>query len=119
MYVACHANGARILDISDPRSPRTLASFASGGEAWGVAGDGMYLWIADLLEGVQLYDVRDPSNPLLVAQAQNYAPHDIVLDGGYAYLADQDKGFGDSGVHRGRAGLIPTLPAWRTGKGAR
>jgi hypothetical protein len=69
-----------------------LASFSQGGEAWGASGDSTYLWIADLQEGVELYDVRDPGHPRLIARAENYAPHDITFDGQYAYLADQDKG---------------------------
>ena len=92
LYLGCHGNGARILDISDPRSPRTLATFSRSGEAWGAGGDGNYLWIADLQEGVELYDVRDPGHPRLIAHAENYAPHDLLVGGQYAYFADQDKG---------------------------
>jgi hypothetical protein len=92
LYLGCHGNGARILDISDPRSPRVLATFSPSGEAWGASGDGTHLWIADLQEGVELYDVRDPARPQLIGRAENYAPHDITASGGYAYLADQDKG---------------------------
>ena len=92
LYLGCHGNGARVLDISDPRSPRVLASFSPSGEAWGASGDGTQLWIADLQEGVELYDARDPARPQLIGRAENYAPHDITFAGGYAYLADQDKG---------------------------
>lgn len=92
LYLGCHGNGARILDISDPRSPKVLATFSPSGEAWGASGDGIYLWIADLQEGVELYDARDPGRPQLIVRAENYAPHDLTFAGGYAYLADQDKG---------------------------
>ena len=52
-----------------------------------------YLWIGDLQEGIEIYDVSDPRSPELVAQDQHYAPHDIYFDGDFAYLADQDRGF--------------------------
>ena len=93
MYLACHGNGVRILDIADPLAPRTIASFNNGGEAWGVGGDAKYLWIGDLQEGVELYDASNPRSPVLIAQDPAYAPHDVFFDGQYTYLADQDQGF--------------------------
>ena len=93
LYLACHGNGVRILDIADPLFPRTIASFNNGGEAWGVGGDSKYLWIGDLQEGIELYDVSNPRSPVLIAQDPAYAPHDVFFDGQTTYLADQDRGF--------------------------
>ena len=93
LYLACVGNGVRILDIADPLYPRTIASFNNGGEAWGVGGDSNYLWVGDLQEGIELYDVSNPRSPVLITRDSSYAPHDIFFDGEYAYLADQDQGF--------------------------
>lgn len=48
LYLACHGNGVRILDIADPLFPKTIASFNNGGEAYGAGGDLNDLWIGDL-----------------------------------------------------------------------
>jgi hypothetical protein len=93
LYLACVGNGVRILNIADPLAPKTIASFNNGGEAWGAGGDSHHLWIGDLKQGIELYDVSNPRSPTLIATNASYAPHDIFFDGEYAYLADQDRGF--------------------------
>ena len=93
LYLSCVGNGVRILEVAEPLFPTTIASFNNGGEAWGAGGDSKHLWIGDLKEGLEIYDMSDPRSPVLVAQDQHYAPHDIFFDGDYAYLADQDRGF--------------------------
>ena len=36
LYLSCVGNGVRVLSIADPFFPKTITSFKSGGEAWGV-----------------------------------------------------------------------------------
>jgi hypothetical protein len=93
LYLSCVGNGVRVLSIANRLAPKTITSFNNGGEAWGVGGDSKTLWIGDLQEGIELYDMSNPQAPVLIAQDPHYAPHDIFFDGEYAYLADQDRGF--------------------------
>lgn len=93
MALACHGNGVRILDISDIHNPKTVSSFNNGGEAWGTGGDSNFLWVGDLKEGIEFYDISNLQSPVLIAQDHRYAPHDVFYDGQYTYLADQDSGF--------------------------
>jgi len=58
-----------------------------------VGGDSKYVWVGDLQEGIEIYDISNPRSPVLVTQDQRFAPHDIFFDDDYVYLADQDRGF--------------------------
>lgn len=93
LYLGCAGNGVRILNIETPLFPYTVTSFNHGGEAWGIGGDSRFLWVGDLQEGIKIYTMSDPQALILIAQNENYAPHDLFFDGTYAYLADQDQGF--------------------------
>ena len=93
LFLACYSSGGRIVDIAEPLRPQVMATFNNGGEAWGVGGDRSVLWIGDLHQGVEVYDLSDPASPTLIARDADYAPHDVFFDGTYAYLADQDHGF--------------------------
>ncbi|MFX0094484.1 MAG: hypothetical protein ACFFBD_22290, partial [Candidatus Hodarchaeota archaeon] len=78
--------------ISDPQSPRVVGQWRDGGEALSVQGNNTHLYIADLLEGVELLNITDPIYPYELGQYST-APHSIFSVGNYVYVADQDDGF--------------------------
>jgi len=82
-----------IFDISDSPNPVFLGAYNDGGNSYGVHGDDNYLCIADLVQGVELLDISNPQNPVEIDQYSNSAPHDLIYEQGYAYLADQDDEF--------------------------
>jgi hypothetical protein len=94
MYLGCHANGIRILDISENRSPEIIGSFQDGGEANSVFFYQSFLYVVDQNESVvKILDVSDPTNPRKVAENFQYrAPHDILSDGKYIYIASAGEG---------------------------
>ena len=81
------------MRATDPRAPRWVSTFADGGEAYGVSVEGHYLYVADLQDGVEVWDVSDPHAPQKLDGDGQYAPHGIFHDGTYLYLADQDQHF--------------------------
>ncbi|MFW9907303.1 MAG: LVIVD repeat-containing protein [Candidatus Thorarchaeota archaeon] len=93
LYVARGTSGVSIFDISDSSNPLPLGQYNDGGNSFGVHGDSQYLLIADLEQGVELLDISDPETPVEVAQYDDAAPHNLIYNNGYAYLADQDDEF--------------------------
>lgn len=87
----------RVLDVSDPTSPREVGSLSlpAGIFGWGpfLAIAGHTVYIADGAAGLVAVDVLDPTNPRLTARQRlpGYASA-VVVDGSYAYVACQDGG---------------------------
>jgi hypothetical protein len=59
-----------IIDAAEPASILTTASAATAGTAWGIAADGPYAYVADGSEGLAIFDISDPYDPILVGTAQ-------------------------------------------------
>ena len=91
-FFAVAESGLELIYVSDPRNPRLVSSLPWSGEAWGVCGYRNELWVADLHEGVKLFDIADSGNITRTGGASAYAPHDIFWADGYVFLADQDRG---------------------------
>ncbi len=98
-YIA-NNSGMVIIDINDRANPELVsivktsdASFSNGGEAYGIAGNDEYLFVGDLQEGVEIWDIISPSTPQLIETDSQFAPHSLILEGEVIYLADQDKSF--------------------------
>jgi hypothetical protein len=80
------------VDVEDRSNPSTLSRFGFG-VLPGLSAEGGWLCVARW-EGMELFDVADPANPQLVTtfDTPGYAS-DVVLSGGYAYVADDWLGF--------------------------
>ena len=87
----------RVLDVSDPGHPKSLASFAlpsvpfnnGGGAAQSLAIDEDTLFVADGTAGLFLVDIANPTNPQLVEQLRLPGQASwVTLDGNYVYVAD-------------------------------
>ena len=94
LYLACHAAGIRILDISDRESPRVIAEFddEDNGEAQGVWCDGEYVYVADNY-GIEVLDIRESDSPREIGQYSGLSgAHDLYVAGGFIYVAEARKG---------------------------
>ena len=91
-YVADRAAGVRVVDISNPVSPRE-ASFVKTDNAVSIAVAGRCAYVADGASGLKVIDISNPAAPFPVG---SYNPGSYVsgvaVAGGYAFLAAADKG---------------------------
>lgn len=92
LYVAAHARGLRIFDLTDPVAPVLVGRLDSGlTDAWAVAVDGATAYVADGAAGLQVVDVSDPAQPVrvageTVATAKGTAEA-VTVRGGHVYVA--------------------------------
>lgn len=69
-----------IIDCTIPASPQIVSTFATSGQAKGVAVDGNLVFIADGPEGVFTLSIVDPASPVEVARyttGQNFSTVDV------------------------------------------
>jgi len=52
VYVACGAEGVRVVDVSDPTNPTEVGFYDSDDLAWGVAVSGDIAYVADMEDGL-------------------------------------------------------------------
>ncbi len=56
-----------IMDISDPTAIFQTSSMTTPGTAWGIDIQGQYAYVADGGEGLSVFNISDPYNPVLVS----------------------------------------------------
>jgi hypothetical protein len=67
LYVAAHAYGLRIYDITDPEHPTLAGSLNTGlDDAFAVAVSGTTVYVADGAGGLKIVDVTDETDPQIV-----------------------------------------------------
>ena len=90
-YVAALDGGLHIFDITEPTIPRLLGSYATQGNATGVAFMDERAYLLDSGIGVAVLDVTKPNDPRLEDVYENDAlPIDAKVGGNYLYLLDSD-----------------------------
>ena len=90
-YVAALEGGLHIFDITEPTLPRLLGSYATQGNATGVAFADERAYLLDSAVGVAVLDVAEPNDPRLEDVYENDAlPIDVKVAGNYLYLLDSD-----------------------------
>ncbi|MBN2489620.1 MAG: hypothetical protein JXQ29_02080 [Planctomycetes bacterium] len=68
LFVAAHAQGLRVFDVTQPSSPTLVGQLAQGFvDAFAVAVDGTHAYVADGAGGLKIVDVSDRRAPKLVA----------------------------------------------------
>ena len=88
-YVACGSAGLKIIDISNPATPRIVGSFATPGSAWAVTVVGSYAYVANGVQGVSVVNISNPASPTSVSWIDTLgAAEDITIANGLAYVAD-------------------------------
>ncbi|MCD6165781.1 T9SS type A sorting domain-containing protein [bacterium] len=73
-----------IIDISDPANPSEVARV--DGSALDICVSGSYAYV---IPGLKIFDISNPSNPILLSEAQGLtgSPQGIYISGHYAYVA--------------------------------
>ena len=92
LYVAAHAYGLRVFDVSTPAAPVLLGQLETGlVDAFAVAVDGDTAYVADGAGGLKVVDVSDPTAPLLLAgedlDSALGTSEDVVVRDGRVYVA--------------------------------
>ncbi len=88
LYACRHAAGLHVLDVSDPATPVTLATFTGLQNAWDVVVTGGTAYVADGLGGLAILDVSQPEAPRLVSRvATEGAATDVAVAGSVAAVA--------------------------------
>lgn len=87
VYVANGTSGLSTWDITDPRLPVAIGTYATGGLALTVTVQDGYLYLVDCNEGLRIYAIDDP--PHLTAIG-SFTPlgitANLVVVGAYAYM---------------------------------
>ncbi len=81
--------GLRIVDISNPRKPRTVACYDTPGVAYNLDLVESLIYIADDWCGLRIIDISNPEAPKEIGfyDTPGYA-YDVKIKGNYAYVAD-------------------------------
>jgi len=101
-YVAYATNGLRLIDYSNPASVITIDSFPTAASGNSLTIKGNYAYISDDGDGMQIINIKDPSNPV---RAGFFSPSatlpnrsfDVAIHNNYAYLASSNAGKGSPG----------------------
>lgn len=94
-YLAYEDAGLHVIDVSNPADPRRAGSYDTSGTANGVAVAGIYAYVADGANGLEVIDIsRFPNAP---ARVGGYGPpgeaiRGIASAGNYAYAAAGSSG---------------------------
>lgn len=80
-----------IIDLADPGLPSTIGSIIFSSEVLDFEFDGSLLYIALGVDGIRIYDVSSPSNPLSIGSVEGVVADDVsvnrgkMLSGGVVY----------------------------------
>ena len=95
MYVADHAGGVEIVDITEAANPTEVGAWGApeGYAAMDVAISGNYLYVANYGAGIYRLDVTTPSSPSLVASSTTAGSAlGVAVDANNVYVADYSQG---------------------------
>lgn len=85
--------GLRVVDISDPASPRLAGTLPFSGWTNGVTVDGERAIVANGSNGVWFVDITDPNEMTIISHcATGDFALESVIYGNYAYVADRFRG---------------------------
>jgi hypothetical protein len=90
-----HGKGLVIVDMTDPSSPREIASYPTAGDINGVAVAGDYAYVTEVTrdyvfptepgEGLTVLDISDPANPRRVGGHPSISSP-LTVSGGFGYV---------------------------------
>lgn len=78
LFASCYKNGIEVINVADPAAPRHI-TFIPATNVLSVAKVGRYLFAADILDGLVVYDIRDIMNPRLIKNARPAERRNISL----------------------------------------
>jgi len=87
------SGGLRIYDVTNPTQPLHVG-YTNTGAAYGVALSGSYAFISDYFHGLCVEDISVPTNPFVIACANNpdVGAPGVAVSGNYVYLAHSADG---------------------------
>jgi hypothetical protein len=92
-YVAAGSQGLRVIDISNPANPVSVATHAITGTSKRMAVAGNVVCVALEEGGLQVIDVSNPAQPQGLVRYDRYeAVEGLMLEDTWAYLADSKDG---------------------------
>lgn len=92
-YCACGSSGLRIIDVSDPGTPKPIGGYGSDFSGWGVTLVGQRAYLSAGDAGVKVVDIGNPSSPKPAGVIETGgSAQDVVVSGEHAYLADGPRG---------------------------
>ena len=94
-YLASGDAGLEVIDVSNPASPSKEVALKLSGSAHSVAIYGDYAYVSVGGKGVAVVRIADPTDPRYVTTCGTPSvpgPSDLVVAGGYAYVADAESG---------------------------
>ena len=93
LLLAKHMYGFNVFSLENPALPTSILTKNNGGESYALFTDETSLYVADLQQGIEIWDITDIQNPVLSETIGKYAPHDLTARDNLIFLADQDRGF--------------------------
>jgi hypothetical protein len=94
LYVAEGPQGVKLFDISDPASPRPVASTQPGGAAVQLALRGDELFVANSDDGLRIYEVCQPTHFIEIGHVDTPGfASAVAVQGNLALVADRPAGF--------------------------
>ncbi|MDB6037256.1 MAG: hypothetical protein JWM99_1097 [Verrucomicrobiales bacterium] len=83
------SDGARVIDLSDPSRPTTMARYPISKTPKAFAMSGALAYFATENDGLEVLNVSEPTQPILIGHyASSWSPSDMCVDGPYVYIAD-------------------------------
>jgi hypothetical protein len=79
--------GLHVVDVSDAAAPELVGSNSSITYAKGVAASGSYVYVVDVLDGLKVVNIAEPTAPTIIGSCEASGT-DVSLSGSYAYVID-------------------------------
>lgn len=97
LYVAAHAHGLRIYDLTQPAAPSLIGQLTTGfDDAFAIAVHGATAYVADGAGGLKIVDVSDESAPAITTGETTLTAmgtaEDVIVHDGHVYVASGGAG---------------------------
>jgi photosystem II stability/assembly factor-like uncharacterized protein len=97
--ISTESSFIRIFDISDLNNPIEVNSMEFYQIVWSLLYQNGYLYVPAYDDGLFIYNVIDPLNPILVNNIYHPATHDVVVEGDILYLTSSTWASQNGGLH--------------------
>jgi hypothetical protein len=95
-YTVCWTSGFRIINVSDPSNLTELAVIDTF-DVWKLDVNGNYAYVVEAIANaesyVHIFDITNPSNPVLSSTTEfPTTVYEVLFNEGYLYVANEDNG---------------------------
>lgn len=92
LYAGTQDRGIFLVNVADPNSPEVIASHLSSFPIADILLDDAFLYVAEGIHGVSVYDIHSPAWDLLSEIPSGHASLSLVLEGNILFIADGSAG---------------------------